>query len=187
MAKRGNVVKLGIGLIIILAIVYACISYISFGNFRTALINSNFDLGKIGWIGSLGEVQKEGNANSFAVNDYNWGLYQIVAIKPGTSYTISADTRKGTSDSAARLEVIFYNDNDKTTLVSYDIYYWHQGCEWETIPPQVVSPPENADKARVYLLTAGGDGDHHFDNIIFSRNDSALPAAPFVVNINKPQ
>jgi len=187
MKKKTTIIGAGVAMVIIIAIAFIALSYINYGKYRTTLINNDFSLKKVGWTGSLGEIRKDSSGNRYAVNDYNWGLYQIVSIIPGSSYSISADTKKGTSKTAARLVVVFYNNREDTMPVCYNINYWHKGDEWESIPSQTVNAPENTNKARVYILASSGTGNHFFDNIRLEKHKTKLPSAPFEVNINKPQ
>lgn len=186
--KRGKrpIIWAAVILIVIVA-AYSLINYVCYGMYRTHLINGDFSMHKFGWMGTLGEVYRDGD-NKFIKNGYNWGLYQNLSVEPGGSYSISADTQKGTAESAARLAAVFYNSNNPDQPVCYYINYWHRTAnKWESIPTQVVNAPADADRVRIYLLALGEEeGYHFFDNVVLIRNKRPLPPAEKEVHINQP-
>lgn len=185
MLNNKKILGAGLVILIVLAVIYGAINYIYWGTLRTSLINSDFSLNKMGWRGSCGELLVESNGNKYVINDYNWGLYQIVTVQPGNAYALSADTRKGTSETAARLAVLF-KDSQGEKLPGYSINYWHQGSQWETIPPQIIDVPDGTSKMLIYLLTLKDTGYHCFDNISLKRTMHTMNNTPPIVNINQP-
>lgn len=180
-----KLITAGIALVIVLAVAYISFGYYYFGKFRHRLINYDFSMKKIGWLGNGGEIRTADDGNRYAANGYNWGLYQAVSVAPGGSYTLAADTMKGTAETAARLSVVFLT-RDGAKVPGYTINYWHTGEQWESIPPQSIKAPENAERMLIYLLTLNEPGYHYFDNICLEGNDSSLPPPPSAVNINPP-
>jgi LysM repeat protein len=182
---RAFLILLAIILVIGTAI-YVAMSYVYSGKLRSKLINGDFSLNKLGWRGNSGEVRSDDNGNKYIINGYNWKLHQIISVKPGNSYTLAADTKKGSSNTAARLVVLFIKHNGEK-IPGHTINYWHQGNGWESIPKQVINIPKDAAKMIIYMLTLKGTGYHCFDNINLVKNDTYLPAAPSIVRINPPQ
>lgn len=185
MRTNKRILGAGLGIVIIFAVIFSAATYVYLGTLRSSLLNGDFSLKKVGWRGSGGELREDSSGNKYVVNDYNWGLYQIVTVQPGSSLILSADTMKGTSETAARLVVLF-KTNRGEQLPGYSINYWHQSSNWETIPGQVINVPDGATKMLIYLLTLKDTGYHCFDNIYLARATASAKDIPPVVNINQP-
>lgn len=181
----GRIITAGIALVIVLAIVYVGLGYYYFGKFRHQLINDDFSMRRIGWLGNGGEIRTADDGNRYAANGYNWGLYQAISVEPGAFYTLTADTMKGTADTAARISLVFLTRGGVKDP-GYTINYWHMGEHWESIPTQSIKAPENAERMLVYLNTLNEPGYHYFDNIRLGKNGASLPQSSSVVNINPP-
>ncbi|MDR9786125.1 MAG: Ig-like domain-containing protein [Peptococcaceae bacterium MAG4] len=132
------------------------------------VINGDFSRDKQGWSAG-GSIATEGNGNKYAVNDYNWQLYQDLRLQPG-NYSLQVQTKKGTG-SEARICVFFIDSKGNRTL-NKDIRYTIKGAGWEEVPEIKFSVPASAATTRIYLLspdtkTVG------FDNITLKQTGSA--------------
>lgn len=128
----------------------------------SVLKNGNFSAGKTGWSGTQVTVKQQGT-NYYGSNSYNWAFFQDVKIQPG-SYRLTAQTRKGTAATEARIVVVAIDASGKRTVIGGKTYR-HQGTGWENMPAIIFSVPQGTVTTRVYLLTNGGTGYHDFDNV----------------------
>lgn len=131
------------------------------------ITNGNFSSNLAGWnVGNSGVIRVDANGNKYAANSYNWRLGQDLLLQPGQRYVISAQTRKGNATTAARIFVTGINSSGKLiTANQLDSRHNHHGTGWESFKSAEFTVPAGAVKTRIYLLTNGGAGNHHFDNI----------------------
>lgn len=129
--------------------------------------NGNFNSDRTGWdVGKGGVIGVEANGNKYISNGYNWGLAQDLVLEAGKSYLITADTRKGTAGTAARIVIMGVDASGKLiTADPVDIKYTHRGAGWESMGATEFTVPPGAVKTRIYLLVNGGTGSHDFDNV----------------------
>jgi len=139
--------------------------------------NGGFDGGRTGWdVGNSGVIGNEANGNKYISNGYNWSLGQDLTLIPGKRYVVNAQTRKGNATTQARIVVAGIDAQNKLiNQNSLDIWYTHKGTGWESIPAAEFTVPAGAVKVRIYLLTNGGTGTHHFDNISIKERASSPP------------
>ncbi|MDD3653279.1 MAG: hypothetical protein PHO01_03680 [Desulfotomaculaceae bacterium] len=128
--------------------------------------NGDFSDGRTGWdVGKAGVIGVEASGNKYISNGYNWNLCQDLVLKPG-KYVASAQTRKGSASTEARLVIMNLDAKGQTISANtVDIRHRHRGAGWESVPATEFTVPAGAAKTRVYLLVNGGSGVHHFDNI----------------------
>jgi hypothetical protein len=130
--------------------------------------NGDFTQDKQGWSAG-GSVAAEGNGNKYAVNNYNWQLYQDLRLQPG-NYTLQAQAKKGTG-SEARICVFFIDSKGNRTL-DQDTRYRIKGAGWEDVPEIKFSVPASAATTRIYLLSPD-QSTVGFDNISLGQTGSA--------------
>lgn len=129
---------------------------------NNVVVNPGFENGRQGWQGSSVKVEKSGS-NHYASTSYTWKFYQDAGVTPGKTYTFTADTRKGTAGSQARV-VVGYKAGGKFKVLQ-DVKYSHTGSGWEKVPPARFTVPAGVKTVRIYLLINGGSGRHYFDDI----------------------
>jgi len=128
------------------------------------IVNGNFEQGVLGW-NNQNAIQKETNGNHYVINNYNWLIKQDLNLLANKTYEISASIKRGTATGPARIVLTFLDVNGKRLNKYYDINYTYQGDNWENIPHQLITVPENTSKSRIYLLCKDKKGYYCFDNI----------------------
>lgn len=114
-------------------------------------------------------VEQEENGNHYIMNNYNYHISQEIDLIPHTTYEISAQTKKGTAQGPARIVFSFYDVNGSRIAQYYDIKHVHQSPDWEQIPNQFITVPDNAASTKIFLLCNDPKGYHCFDNITITR------------------
>ncbi|MCL6639592.1 MAG: hypothetical protein K6T80_07955, partial [Firmicutes bacterium] len=138
--------------------------------------NGDFSQGQAGWSGSDVVVKTEAGGNMYGSARYGWNFYQYVPVTPGTSYSLSARSRKGSAASEARVAYFFY-DAAGRQLANGDVLYKHKGNGWEQIPARTITAPPQAAKVLLKLLVNGGSGVHDFDDISLKPAEESFPPA----------
>ncbi|SFQ98720.1 N-acetylmuramoyl-L-alanine amidase [Desulfoscipio geothermicus] len=131
---------------------------------KELLQNGDFSQNSQGWEINDTYIQTEANGNKYGVSNYTWRFRQDFPVNPGWKIIFNGRTRNGGSPNAARVVIGFINYSGTLKVVS-DIRHTHQGNGWESFPRQELTVPSHAVKGRVFLLTNGGTGVHHFDDI----------------------
>ena len=128
--------------------------------------NGDFNSNRTGWLGNRGVIGTDTNGNKYISNDYNWGLFQNLSLQPGQRYVINAQTSRGNATTTARILVTGIDSGGKLIKANQlDIRHNHKGSGWESFAATEFTVPAGAVTTRIYLLTNGGTGSHHFDNI----------------------
>jgi len=135
---------------------------------KPAILNGDFEEGQLGWQNPYA-IQSEENGNHYILSNYSWRVVQNLDLLPHTTYEICASTKKGTAEGPARIAFTFLDVNDNKLFQNYDIKYTHYGTEWEEIPNQFITIPDNAAVTKIYLLSNDPKGYHLFDNISIRR------------------
>ncbi|WP_027364777.1 hypothetical protein [Desulfotruncus alcoholivorax] len=131
---------------------------------KSYIVNGNFEQGSLGW-GNQNAIQKEDDGNHYVINNYNWLIKQDLNLLANKTYEIGATIKRGTATGPARIVITFLDVNGKRLNKYYNINYTNQSEGWEEIPHQSITVPENAAKARIYLLSKDKKGYYCFDNI----------------------
>ncbi|GAW91342.1 carbohydrate binding domain-containing protein [Calderihabitans maritimus] len=126
------------------------------------IVNGDFSHDRTGWVGSYGTIEQEAGGNKYLANSYNFGFSQWVNVEPGTEYILSAKIRKGDATKPAKILVLFYNESGKSGAKAFT--YEPAGNDWEQVE-YTISVPNDVIKIRIYLMTSGGSGNHHFDDV----------------------
>lgn len=138
------------------------------------ILNGSYSQNKTSWAAG-GALVTESNGNRYVTNNYNWQLYQDIALKPG-NYSITASAKKG-SGAGARM-VVMYIDGKGNRTTGKDITYTVKGAGWETMPATTFSVPSSAARTRVYLLSTSETLTVGFDNISLKKAGASQPEQP---------
>ncbi len=132
------------------------------------MVNGDFSQDRQGWSAG-GSIAAESSGNKYAVNNYNWQLYQDLRLQPG-DYTLHARTKKG-AGKEARICVFFIDSKGNRTLDA-DVRYKINGSGWEDVPEIKFSVPAAAAATRIYLLSPDPNT-VGFDSISLEQTGSA--------------
>jgi hypothetical protein len=138
------------------------------------ILNGSFSQNKTSWSAG-GALVTESNGNRYVTNNYNWQLYQDIALKPG-DYSINASVIKGTG-TGARIVVMFIDEKGNRTT-GKDITCTIKDTGWETIPATTFSVPASAATTRIYLLSISESLTVGFDNISLKQAGASQPEQP---------